>query len=40
VDVAKVRTAVEAEFAAKQKKAQAKQKQPVRKAAAKAQAAA
>jgi ParB family chromosome partitioning protein len=40
VDVAKVRTAVEAEFAAKQKKAQAKQKQPAKKAAAKAQAAA
>ena len=40
VDMAKVRTAVEAEFAAKQKKAQAKQKQPAKKAAAKAQAAA
>jgi hypothetical protein len=40
VDVAKVRTAVGAEFAAKLKKAQAKQKQPAKKAAAKAQAAA
>jgi len=40
VDVAKLRTSVETEFAAKQKKAQAKQKQPAKKAAAKAQAAA
>jgi ParB family transcriptional regulator, chromosome partitioning protein len=43
VDVAKVRTTVEAEFAAKLKKAEAKQKQPIKpakKAAAKAQAAA
>jgi len=40
VDVAKVRTAVEAEFAAKQKKAQAKQKQPAKKAATRARAAA
>ena len=40
VDVVKMRTAVEAEFAAKLKKAQAKQKQPVKKAAVKAQAAA
>jgi ParB family chromosome partitioning protein len=40
VDVAKVQQTVEAEFAAKLKKAQAKQKQPVKKATVKAQAAA
>jgi ParB family chromosome partitioning protein len=40
VDMAKVRQTVETEFAAKQKKAQTKQKQPVKKVAAKAQAAA
>jgi ParB family chromosome partitioning protein len=40
VDMAKVRQTVEAEFAAKLKKAQAKQKQPVKKATVKAQAAA
>jgi ParB family transcriptional regulator, chromosome partitioning protein len=40
VDMAKVRQTVETEFAARQKKAQAKQKQPVKRVTAKAQAAA